>query len=440
MQLKLEALGAEKRQRLMRTQIEAFCEKVKLCEESYSSQLTESVLSQLRLMDGSYIDTVYKLAKYIHEIPEHKQNSPSSAFVMWYLSNIAYMKELKTNFDERIYLPLTKLYQRIDDSDKDISIGKPGSKENTNMSELRAPSVASVLQFKNDLPEVKDLYDFTEVDNVASRLKYLRQRWQLLLDDESEISAALFSYNSQLSPSPQTPTQVLNLLRLVPDILLKSRNAGSLALQWLECSSSKATDLQTKYDKLERVKSILTEKLSGLSEEIKSEERELQVESTDLEMLADREERANEMMSTTQQIDNKIQHLESQISQLNLEINGLRDGKTSSLSDHSTKESVSRQICDSEIAAMKVKRQIRLLLYEKELLEEDLKVELEIKPCMIRFTDQIQEKCENLEQTIDNKRIEKQRVESALVPVIADRNRTQAEISRIGNVESASWK
>ena len=83
-------------------------------------------------------------------------------------------------------------------------------------------------------------------------------------------------------------------------------------------------------------------------------------------------------------------------------------------------------------------KEIKLLQYEKTLLEEELAVELEVKPCMIRFTDQIQEKCETLEQTIDKKRQEKQTVESALIPVIADRNRAQAEMSRATSVTSSA--
>ena len=430
----LSSVEEEERYKLIKSQVESFQQKVKMCEDAYSTQLAESMFSQMLLADGAHVQTVYKLKHYAQTRPEHETNNPLLVYANWYIANLSYLKELKANFDERIYVILTKFYQQ-EELEEEVIESVPGSKEPSIMSDVRAQNSTSVLKFKNDLPEVKDLYDFTEVNNIAQRLRYLRQRWQLLLDDESEISPTLFSFNSRISTTPHCPTQIVYLLRLVPDILLKCRNAGLLALQWLEHASSKAIDAHTKYSKLERVKSILTEKLSGLSDEIKLEEKALEAESSDLELLAEREERANEIMSKTKRIDFHIEQLQSKIYQLNIDNNRV---KHAIKSDVSNRQALNKQLYNNELEVLKLGKDIKLLQYEKTLLEEELAVELEVKPCMIRFTDQIQEKCETLEQTIDKKRQEKQTVESALIPVIADRNRAQAEMSRATSVTSSA--
>lgn len=433
-------MGEEERYHIMRKQIEAFREKVQICQSSYSAQLAESMLTNITDKDGKHIDTVYKIRQYVKSRPaaQSKQNQ-TDVYAVWYLNNLQYLKELKTNFDERIYLPLTKIYLTQQTEEPGIMGTDTGTqlslKSGDTNTMIRAPSAASVLKFKDDLPEVKDLYDYTEIENVSTRLNYLRQRWQHLLEDEGEITSTLFSYNSVPQMTPRCPKQMANLLRLVPDILLKCGNAAILATQWLQSASSKAIDPHTKHEKLERVKSVLTERLTGLSNEIKTGERELEHESNDLEMLTEREERANEIMSKTHEIDMRLQRIQAEINQLGIECGELQR-RHAAATDVAIEQEIKQEKQRLELRIHKLRQQIDLHLYERDLLNQDLTLELEVKPCLIRFTDHIQEKCESLEQTIDEKRSEKHRVESALIPVIADTKRTQAEISRTNSVNS----
>lgn len=419
-------LGKNERRKVMRSQIDTFKERVRLCHNSYSTNISESMIGQMRTQDRTRVDSIYKLEKYVRDLTPHEKHHKHSVYATWYLSNFEYLKELKANFDERIYIPLSDLYQSPEREEH--------HREATDLSESRASSAASVLKFKHDLPDVRDLYDFTEVENIASRLGYIRQRWQLLLDDENEISNTLFSYNSQIEVSPTCPKEIINLLRLVPDILVKCSNAASLAIQWLDCASSKSLDLQTKSDKLERLKSVLTDKLTGLSEKIKSEEKELESESSDLELLADREERTSDIQSQTHQIDQLIRKLKLEIHQLTEQTELLKHQQDS----NDQRMDVTKTIRENELKVFKLHQEIQINEYQKELLDEDLSIEMEVKPCMIRHTDQIQEKCESLEQMIDCKRIEKQRVESALIPVMADSQKARAEISKTNSATSTS--
>ncbi|XP_067934080.1 chromosome partition protein Smc-like [Watersipora subatra] len=376
--------------------------------------MAAAMLSAVKLPTGSCANSVYALKQYIQNLPVDADNSPPAIYVRWYIANMAYLKSLKINFDERIYAALVTYYQKERARIETL----PNSKENTILSEFRAPSAASVLKFKDDLPEVSDLYDFADVENISSRLKYIRQRWQLLMEDEIEITPTLFSCDSLQRVPEGCPKEIDSLLRLVPDLLVKCEKAGSLALLWLQCASSKAIDIQSKYSKLERVKSVLTEKLSGLSEEIEQEEIELEAKSTDLETLTSREERANEIMAKSRQIDYNIKQLEEKIRK-HLFRNGSLIADTSP----------NHELSADQLEVLRLEKEKELLIFEKGLLEEDLAVELEVKPNIIRFTEQIQEHCEILEQDIDNKRHEKQEVESALIPVLADRNQTEAKLS-----------
>ncbi|KAF6025454.1 hypothetical protein EB796_016230 [Bugula neritina] len=387
------------------------------------------MLSQVRV-DGKCLTSLYQLKKFVKV---SDSSLPTTVYINWFIDNMEYLKELKTNYDQRIYLPLAKLHQHT--KMRSEKVNDNNETEKSEEKEPRITSASSVLRFKNDLPDVKDLYDFTEVDNIASRIACLRQHWQLLLEDENEINPTLFSLKSELQLSPQCPKELTNILRLVPDILLKCSTAAALSQLWLVSANSKTFDLETKHNKLLRVKSVLTEKLSGLSEQIKSEEQELQAESTDLELLADREERPNELMSKSHQLDYTIRQLKSKVHFLQVETKKLKENIENVQTSSEKRKEVLKLIHANELQVLKLHQDIQVHVYEKSLLVEDLSIELEVKPCMIRYADQVQSKCEKLEQVIDSKRTEKQKVESALVPVLEDSKRTQDLMSRVNSVE-----
>ena len=304
--MKLEAMSEEERSELMGKQITMFREKVKMCQLSYSADVAKTMMSKISSESNQIVNSIWRLKRYVQSSLPERESEPTVVYAQWYLSNLMYLKELKDNFDERVFIPLSTMYsiarEQSPTADGAVS-DQEKSLTSLSIDTVRPATTDSILKYKNDVPEVKELYDFTDVDNAASRLAYIRQRWQHLLDDEQEINATLFSIGSASAVPEQSAASLVNILRLVPDILLKCSNAADLAGQWLKVSSAKALDPKTKLSKLERVRSVLKDKLTGLNDNLDSQEKQLESDSTDLDFLLEREERVNEIMSKRREIE-----------------------------------------------------------------------------------------------------------------------------------------
>jgi len=367
--------------------------------------------------------------------PEEQRTKKLLTYGKWYLENLDYLKEIKSTFDKWIYLPLSHTYYDEDDPRLLPSHNSPPS-INGSVTSLRSgrPSSKSlsrsnsILMFKEDIPDIKDLYDYSDLDNVTGRLSYLRERLGHLLEDQGELNPDLFSLNSE-KYTKGYPEKLHNLIRLVPDILLKCRKAAALAQQWLAIEAAKEMDTQQKLLKLERVETVLSEKLEGVSQELVVTETELAQETYELQSLLEREDRALTIHSETREIDLKIEEIQGKIERIDLEIEDVNELVKTVKSNKQFFDQLSKDLVRKHLEKEKLLKRITTLQFERNILTEDYSFELEIKPSIIRYTNDTQDKCEKLEQEVEFKRNIKDEIENALIPIKEDTIRMKSELS-----------
>ena len=335
-------------------------------------------------------------------------------YCRWYLDNLNYLKELKTQFDNRIYLPLTRNMTTTDSDTENAKDNKSGQEKNK-----------PILEYRHSCPDITDLYDYTDLRNIVGRLGYLRDRLSHLLEDEGEIDVDLFSVNSALDDTDNKADQ--RFLRLVPDILVKLNNAATLAQQWLDIAATKEFDAGTRLTKLERVKTILGDRLANINNEIQSKQKELSVEAGDLKELRKREERSNSISSQHQSLEIKVNRSLEKIDRAVKQISDIEDLITTAAGNKQFTSQLNQELKKKRRELNELNQNLKILEFEREITTEDLCLELEIKPELIRLTTNLQEKCQNLESILEAMRLEKERLELALKPVIDDESKAHTE-------------
>lgn len=327
-------------------------------------------------------------------------------YATWFLENLAYLKDLKLQFEERIYVPLSQLFHR------ESPLGP------RQMSTLSSDSW-SVLLYKDEIPEISELYSNVDMENVVRRLKYLKNRLDHLLEDEGEIDPALFSVTSARAlEGLKLPNNAF--IRLMPDIQQKLATAGILAEKWLEIVTSRDVDGDTLVSKLERVKTILSDRLDNLNLEIKKTSDELSIESDELQDLLVREDRSDIISSKCQTLETKVGKLNDKISQNARQISDIKELVHTAVGNKQFMGQLTGDLKKKERLQDEMMQNVKILTYEQHLVTEDLCVELEIKPSLIRITNSLQDKCEELESSLEAKEVERHQLEMALRPIGKD--------------------
>lgn len=336
-------------------------------------------------------------------------------YCRWYLDNLCYLKELKSQFDKRVYLPLEQNMCDSTTARRKQSVDRKSSED-----------CESILEFKHSCPDIRDLYDYSDLTNIVGRLGYLRDRLNHLLEDEGEIDADLFSVNSVLNHKDDNSDD--RFLRLVPDILVKLQKAATLAQQWLDIAATKDFDEGTRLTKLERVKTILGDRLANIDDEIQAKQKELSVESSDLKELRKREERSSNISNQNQSLETKINRSLEKIDRTSRQISDIEDLITTAAGNKQFNHQLTQELKKKKKEQNELNRKLRILEFEREIAAEDLCLELEIKPELIRQTSSLQDKCEHLESILETMRLEKERLVLALKPVIDDKSKAQSKV------------
>ncbi|XP_013399290.1 uncharacterized protein LOC106165580 [Lingula anatina] len=418
-----------------------------------------------------------------------KRENKILLYLKWFLDYVTYMRELKQNFTERIFTPLQEYF--YDDSRGDTK--SPGVEsllstpsvtpssammrsvikeedekdlENTdpaataNLEELDAPlpplpgsepvsgaaspalpdprvaSYQALMMLGKEFKEVATLYDNTELKNVAERLRYLTERWEVLLDDECEINPDLFSVDSYGSTESYidekaTNPKLINLVRFVPDITHKCNKAAWLARKWLEIENTKTRDLNEKLVTIRRIQMAVSDKLADLEKSIGGQESILLHQIDELQSLLQREERSSELNIQIYQTEQSIDTLKSQLEKAQNEreqlVKQLTEAKQTKAEDYKT---IRLQYEQNRLQRFLLRRNMKVEKYRKSVLRSDMHVELAVRPSMIRFTDHVQETCEELEQKIDKSKKEKRKLEHAMIPLQEDQHKVQEKLWR----------
>ena len=275
------------------------------------------------------------------------------------------------------------------------------------------------------------MYDNSEVEEVAKTLEYVSKRWRYLVEAEAEVDPEAFSYESAGHVQKfytQAPALV-SFLRLLPDIMIKCKKCGMIAKKWIDLDNSKVKDLSTKLNTIKNIHRSISSKLSEVADVILKQEEELQRKNEELHRLLLKEERPKELAISVCQIDDNISMIKTAIKDTQSSKNTLEQRilKMGRQSGHAL-ERLRLDYEENRLTLYALQKQLAMYEYQKGVLEGDLEVELEVRPSIVRFTNDVQERCETLESTIEEKRLEKFHLENALLPLVKDRRRMQTRM------------
>ena len=411
-----------------------------------------------------------KLHRHLEQtFEEHKLVS----YFNWFFQYVDYLRHLRDNFVDRIYNPLFRyfynigydMHDREDTTDsgellthrssalsfRSLDSGYSGltnfALENDRLSaslsgrslldqteENRRKIVTrnALIALGKEFKDIKKLYDTAEIEKLAERLTHLRSRTDHLLDVENALDPLLLSQDSEksvfhLKIKDDGP---YNLMRLISDILMKFQKEAWLARKWLELDDQTTKDLNEKLDKLTRLEQQMNRRLRLLTKEIQTNEDQLEAQTASLSTLLKREDRANDLGESVFVLNQHKDVLEGKLQKLNAERTELCDKITAAVNqkDKNMYRKLKPLYEKNKLQRFALMRQIDTQRYRITLVESDMNMELELKTDVIHTTNDVQDKCEELEQRIDKARKEQRALQKALLPIIKDKNFVKEQI------------
>ena len=386
-------------------------------------------------------------------------------YFIWFWKYLKYLKQLSDNFVERIFNPLFKYFYTVDYNQPDredttasvpsVLSFQSGYSEISGFSSLtslfnekaefgidewtnnqverrRFVTRQALATLGGEFRDIKTLYDSSEEEKVAKRLMHLKERLNYLLDMEDKIESKLLCQDSEgvVFHLKINDRPIENLIRFVPDMLLKFQKAAWLASRWLELDDQKTKDLNERLDKLTALESDMNRRLRSLSTDIKSKEQELHSQTNTLNKLLEREERSTNLNYALFDLEKQRLSLIEQSNNLTNERKELAEKLTNAAqrNDKDTYRRLRPLYNKNKLQRFALERQLNTLNYHANLAENDMWIELDVKPSVINSTNDVQDKCEELEERIEKDRKEQKVIQTALLPILEDKRYVEQQV------------
>ena len=477
-QLRLLMLEEKYRSEVMYQQVDAFEEKVLLSSSNYNVDTMRTMMETLtkRSQPNAHVDSIASLRRAVEQ--DEKNHNPSDTclkYFHWFFQYLDYLRELNSNFVERIFNPLFKYFYEggffgdhrrgstssLSKFSGHFSLDTPSSSQtwdSNNSEELdddaiclarqRMQSKTALMLLSKEFADIKMLYDTSEVEKLASRLSFVKEQLDYLLDMEDSIDPDLFSQDSERFVQDLDNDESLgHLIRLVPDILCKFQKAAWLARCWLQLDDTRTKDLNLKLQKILALEDRLTRRLSLLENRIRTHESELEKGLGDLQHLLKREERSSDLNMNVLDLDGRLGHLHKQLELLRKDRDRLTDQVIVAIKEKNRKKYDSLKVLfqANRLQRYMVERQISTLEYQRSVSEGDYKVEVGLKPTLIHHTNSLQDECEQLENVLSKERNEKHTLKMALIPIVEDRKQLSERLKEkrmsepVNNIQVAQY-
>ncbi|XP_048754722.2 uncharacterized protein LOC125665858 isoform X1 [Ostrea edulis] len=481
LQVRMVTLDEKYRSHLLHQQIKAFEEKVYTSYDNFNVDIMLKMFRELaRRCKGSRdIYTIGGIRQAINQeirkLRMRKRNKrlPVSEdignehddvmeYFNWFFKNLSYLRELRNNFVSRIFNPLFKYFYTVSHGgpDRERSTDSAMSMSNLSVASHRSfdsgitgisgwssfrfsdtesqasgddniPSArkqmiskAALQLLGRELRDVRNLYDTTELEKTAQRLALVKEQLDYLIDNEEAINQALFSQDSErvVSHLKVKNSRTYTLMRLIPDILVKCQICAWLARKWLDIDDKKTKDLKERLGKLVSLEDQLSRRLKMLSVDIQKHERKLENETNELQKLLKREERTSELEMTLHGYENRERDLKDYIEKLEKEKLDLTTKLNHAIKEKKTGEykTLQTMLDRNKLQLFAMERQMGTMSYHKNIVQNDMQVELEVKTNIIHFTNDVQDQCEELEKMLETEKKEKRTIQAALIPIAQD--------------------
>ncbi|VDI51667.1 Hypothetical predicted protein [Mytilus galloprovincialis] len=483
-QVRLLTLEEKYRSYLLYQQIKAFEEKVYLSYDNFNVDMLLKMFREMarRCKGARDIYTLAGLRQALQveirkarmrqrnkktDLPEKKPEEPDQVvqYFIWFFNNLKYLRDLRANFVDRVFNPLFKYFYEFGSTGPDrersvdsamsfsnISVnsvktfdshvtglssfsgwsqlglsetGSQESDENIHTTRKKMLARAALLLLGREFRDIKNLYDSTEVEKISHRLSFLKEQLDFLIDNESQFSSEMFSQDSEKAVChlKVKNSRTYSLMRLIPDILVKFQKAAWLAKRWLELDDMKTKDLNERLQKLAALEGQFSKRLSALSKNIQDHESQLERGTRELQNLLKREDRTSDLELKVHDFKGKISKLETDMQTLNEEkiklvkdIEGTK--KTINVSGHTNLLTMYER---NKLQRYAIERQIAAIKFQENIALKDMEVETEVKPNIMHFTNDVQDRCEELERALEQEKREKNTLQAALYPISKDK-------------------
>ncbi|ELU18061.1 hypothetical protein CAPTEDRAFT_197703 [Capitella teleta] len=348
----------------------------------------------------------------------HKGDNLSIAkYFEAYFDDMDYLRILKRNFDEKIYVclydyfydPTDDLDGELNDSDDEMNASLMSFHQDKALRKVRSGSA------------VDRMSDKEKLSFAVSELFGVNQKWDQLFDEDC-IDPDCFDDDS-IHELLQYKDYGLyeSVLRIIPDIFVKAHKSMELAKMWWTQANKVYSDLPKKSrssdtDALFKKKEAeMTEGITALREEITQDEFDLQRLEEELKVLKRREEKFLTLSDTCEKLEMEANDLERRHNDLLLECSELNEQMKNVEKLSKDFQVIDYQLKTQEKELACVKNQLQSVSYKRMIMQSDLDWSMQLRPDMILFTADVADKINSLEGGVGLKIVKKRRVEKKLV-------------------------
>ena len=353
-----------------------------------------------------------------------------------FLKDLQYTTDLKKIFDETIYSLLYEFfYDPIDSATELLSDDEDEeTTENGNYSDSESDTRtfspygnAKRILIGFDTPKAR-------LAQVVNDLFLINQNWHNLITD-GPLNENDFEIDSAEEISKKLTTEGFHLLlRLFPDLLLKSEKSLNLAKEWwvnggrIYTSRPLLTSakIHAEIDRLHRA-------IGGLDKEIKEEESSLYVHEKDLRSLSAREDRFLELSE-------KCEKAEAAKNDAGEKYNAaiLKKEQTARKLEKVKEKSIMFKQLNSRHTTHtnevhRYENELRLTEYNFKILQNDFSVELELRPSFILIAGDITCRIQELESSLAFKKLKRKRYEERLQSIEGNIDKMHKIMDNLGN-------
>ncbi|KAM4023750.1 uncharacterized protein ACNLHF_024684 [Anomaloglossus baeobatrachus] len=344
----------------LRDEIKVFEEQVQKCRVNFGLQTLQRALALLSEDHQENIDSWKKLEQYVQSTSTSgEQGIQLRGYFSWLLSYVGYLGTMKDEFDEYVVFRLCdNLY--INDEAETLTV----------------PSTI--------------LLSPGNIMSTARQLFHHRRSWALLLSSGRHDA--------------HKPSWSTGLLHCIPDIFEESLVTANLARNWILLHEARNKNPSSTVPQMSQLNHELQvtkpKKISGAVKSPADEETqaELKDERERLMFLLWRAGRAEALEQQVKDTKQKVQSLQQDITELQKLIQ--RDGQENSDTN-----------LENQRRLEKVQRQLDLENFRQRIVRCDWQLELEVRPLIIRQIDMVQERCTDLEASMN---LEKERHEGSV--------------------------
>lgn len=293
----------------------------------------------------------------------------------------------------------------------------------------------------------KQARDHARLPLVVTELSDLCLKWGELLSD-GDLDISIFDADSHHELLQfENYHQFEPILRMVPDVFVKSYKAIDLGREWLALAvriygdrlplrkekpqqpplpstpsqkESKPQSVRSVRSRVgtaevdERVNEV-KEHINTINKHITEKQEKIVSLSQDEKKLAKREKRSEELTNAFEKVDNRMQRAKRDYQRAVADLDRMSD-QIKFLPNNSPKYSDLIERCKKLEYDIETKQNsLQMLEFEKSVVQEDYLLELELRPTFIHFVGDVQSKIETLKNEVKEKQLEKKELEKQIV-------------------------